>query len=299
MSDRKAWIETFIEHLAAERRLSPHTCSNYCRDLNKLERHLQHLGIEGWDAVDARQMRRFIALQHQQGLGGRSLMRLLSSIRTFYHYLLREGQVADNPALGISAPKAPSRLPKTLDVDQVNGLLQIDDEDPLACRDLAMMELFYSSGLRLAELVSLDLNAIDLRDGSLRVTGKGRKIREVPVGRVAIEAIEAWLGLRDGLASPEERALFVSSRGSRISPRTIQLRLKQWGERQGVRGGLHPHRLRHSFASHMLESSGDLRAVQEMLGHADISTTQIYTHLDFRHLAEVYDGAHPRAKKGS
>ncbi len=289
-------IDEFIDHLDAERRLSPHTLSNYRRDLNQLTALLSGLEIGDWAAVKALHIRQFVAHQHSNGLGARSLQRQLSAIRSFFDYLIREQRVGDNPAQGISAPKAPKKLPRTLDVDQLQQLLDRPAETPLECRDLAMLELFYSSGLRLAELVSLDLSDIDFRDASLRVTGKGRKSRQLPIGRKAIQALDRWLDQRDQLAGYDQLALFVSKQGRRLSERSVQLRLKKWGLEAG-QGQLHPHRLRHSFASHMLESSGDLRAVQELLGHADISTTQIYTHLDFQHLAEVYDGSHPRARK--
>lgn len=291
------WIDDFIDHLAAERMLSPHTLSNYRRDLDQLAGYCGEQKIALWKELDTRLIRRYIAQQHSRGLSGKSLQRKLSSCRSFFRFLVREGRLSDNPALAVNAPKSPKKLPKPLDVDQLSELLNHPGMDPLERRDLAMLELFYSSGLRLAELVSLDLNNLDLRDASLRVTGKGRKTRQLPIGRHAIKAIDLWLEIREQMAAPDQTALFVSQRGSRISPRSVQLRLKRWGLLTATQGKLHPHRLRHSFASHMLESSGDLRAVQELLGHADISTTQIYTHLDFQHLAEVYDNAHPRAKK--
>ncbi len=290
-----AWIDDFIDHLDGERRLSPHTLTNYRRDLQQLADFLDQRQCH-WLTLGNTELRQFIGHQHQQGLAAKSLQRQLSSIRTFYRFLIREGRADANPALGISAPKAAKTLPKPLDVDQLQQLLDRQPATPLECRDLAILELFYSSGLRLAELVSLDLHDLDFRAASLRVTGKGRKSRQLPIGRMAIRALDRWLDQRRQLADLAEQALFVSRQGHRLSARSVQLRLKKWGL-QGGQGKLHPHRLRHSFASHMLESSGDLRAVQELLGHADISTTQIYTHLDFQHLAEVYDGSHPRAKK--
>jgi integrase/recombinase XerC len=297
MSELAPWIDDFLDHLGAERRLSPHTLSNYRRDLDRLAGTLEASSLASWADLDTRGLRRHVAALHGEGLSGRSLQRHLSSTRTFFNYLIREQRLSHNPALGISAPKSARRLPKTLDADQMGQLLDRPAVTPLECRDLAMLELFYSSGLRLAELVSLDLTDIDFRDASLRVIGKGRKSRQLPIGRLALKALDAWLDQRDGLAAPEQAALFVSRQGGRLSPRSVQLRLKRWGLQAGHSGHLHPHRLRHSFASHLLESSGDLRAVQELLGHRDISTTQVYTHLDFQHLADVYDRAHPRAKK--
>jgi integrase/recombinase XerC len=289
-------IEQFLHHLNIERRLSPHTLSNYRRDLGQAHRFFSSQNIANWKEVTAHRLRALVASRHHAGIGGRSLQRLLSALRSFYRYLLREGVVEINPAVGIRAPKAPRRLPRTLDVDQTARLLDWDSTDPLAIRDRAVMELMYSSGLRLSELLHLELSDLDLKDASVRVTGKGRKTRVVPVGRHARDALGKWLRIRDALATAET-ALFVSRHGRRLSPRSVQRRLQQWGSKRGLPGRLHPHMLRHSCASHVLESSSDLRAVQELLGHADIATTQIYTHLDFQHLAKVYDNTHPRAKK--
>jgi integrase/recombinase XerC len=291
------WLERFFAYLHNERRLSPHTLSNYHRDLQQLRRFCQQQAIAGWEGLDAFGVRRYVAWRHHQGLGGRSLQRELSAIRSFYNFLLREQVVGSNPAVGVPAPKAEKRLPRALDVDQTGHLLAIDDASPLALRDRAMMELIYSSGLRLAELVSLDTDSIDSADATVRITGKGGKTRVVPVGRAALAAVGDWLKVRGQLAPLDEKALFVSQKGRRIAPRSVQQRLRQWAQKQGLPTRVHPHMLRHSFASHILESSGDLRAVQELLGHADIATTQIYTHLDFQHLARVYDQAHPRARK--
>lgn len=292
------WLERFIHHLQHERRLSPLTCENYRRDLASLSLHCDQEGVDQWQGVDAHLMRRYVAARHRRGIGPRSLQRALSAIRSFYHYLLREGEVGHNPAIGIPAPKAARKLPQTLDVDQVAGLMEIPGDDPLTVRDRAMLELTYSCGLRLAELLSLNLGDVDFGDATARVTGKGNKTRILPVGRQARQALREWLKARAGVQSdPEEQALFLSRRGTRLSHRGFQERLRYWARRQGTPGRIHPHLLRHSFASHLLESSGDLRAVQELLGHADISTTQIYTHVDFQHLARVYDQAHPRAKK--
>ncbi len=291
------WLTLFVEYLRSERQMSPHTLTNYQRDLSRLNEYRDQQGITDWDQLSTKELRRFISREHQRGLGARSLQRLLSSVRSFYRYLAREGHAHQNPALGLSAPKAPKPLPKTLDVDQLQHLLDRPAETIIASRDLAMLELFYSSGMRLAELAGLNLIDLDLHGRTLRVTGKGRKTRQLPIGRAALKALEHWLEQRESWANPDDTALFISNKGSRISHRAVQLRLRRWGLEGGAEGSLHPHRLRHSFASHLLESSGDLRAVQELLGHADISTTQIYTHLDFQHLAQVYDSAHPRARR--
>jgi integrase/recombinase XerC len=291
------WLEAFLHHLAHERRLSTHTLSNYRRDLERILSWQEEQGQPGWDRLNPHQVRAYVAWRHRQGSSGKTLQRELSSLRSLYRYLVREGAVTHNPAQGIRAPKVQRKLPAVLDADQLAKVLDQDDSDPLDLRDLAMLELFYASGLRLAELVSIDQGDIDLQDGTLEVTGKGAKTRRVPVGSKAREATRAWLAARPHLAAPDEPALFVSQRGKRIHPRTVQERLRRWALKQGAARHIHPHLLRHSFASHLLESSGDLRAVQELLGHADISTTQIYTHLDFQHLAQVYDQAHPRARK--
>lgn len=290
-------LAAFLRYLQGERQLSAHTLKNYRRDLERLDEQLEELGLSGWRELDERRLRRAVAQLHGNGLSGRSLARLLSAVRSFYRYLSREGEVSQNPALAVQAPKASRRLPQTLDVDQLSTLLDQRSDDPLIIRDLAMMELLYSSGLRVSELASLDLSDPDLRDGSVRVTGKGNKTREVPIGRKAIEALTRWIRERSAVASIDEAALFVGQRGRRLGVRAIEQRLKRHGEHAGINGRVYPHRLRHSFASHMLESSADLRAVQELLGHADIATTQIYTHLDFQHLMEVYEQSHPRAKR--
>lgn len=296
-------IDDFLRHARIERQLSPNTVTAYARDLGRLADwcRRQPVPLADWCTLRPAQVRQFVAATHRAGLSGTSIQRLLSAIRALYDFLLREDRARDNPAIGIRAPKSPRRLPKTLDPDAVAQLLDgaPTDEDPfLAACDKAMFELFYSSGLRLAELVSLDIGSLDLRVGEVMVTGKGNKTRHVPVGAKAVGAIQAWLPHRaSALACAEERALFVSSRGVRISPRMVQQRLARAGIVKGVPQHLHPHLLRHSFATHLLESSGDLRAVQELLGHADIATTQVYTHLDFQRLAQVYDQAHPRARR--
>ena len=289
-------IQAFLETLL---HLSPHTQKAYQRDLNSLTEYCDVQDIEHWQDIDGRQIQSFIAWRHRQGIGGRSLQRNLSAVRAFYRYLIAQGIARQNPANGILAPKSARRLPKALDADQAAQLVEIDATEPLEIRDRAILELIYSSGLRLSELISLDLDSIDYADALITVTGKGKKTRTVPIGRHAIKALQAWLKVRADFCKAEEKAIFVSRRGVRISPRSVQQRLKQWAIKQGLPNHVHPHMLRHSFASHLLESSGDLRAVQELLGHADISTTQIYTHLDFQHLAKVYDEAHPRAHKKS
>ena len=290
-------IEGYLSHLAKERRLSPHTSSNYRRDLVALADFLDTASVHDWKTVDSQHVRMFAARSHAGGLNPRSVQRRLSAVRGFFVYLQREGAAASNPAVDVRAPKAAKRLPGTLDVDTLNQLLDIPADDALAVRDRAVMELFYSSGLRLAELVGLDLHSIDLADRTVRVLGKGSKTRIVPVGRKAIEAIRAWLKERGGVAAPDETALFVGRNGTRLKERAIQLRIAGWARRKGLPTRVYPHLFRHSFATHLLESSKDLRGVQELLGHADISTTQVYTHLDFAHLARTYDASHPRAKR--
>lgn len=290
-------LESFLAHLAHERRLSPHTLSNYRRDLGRWRTWLEERGICNWQGLTEPLVRQFTAWRHRQGHRGKTLQRELSALRSLYRFLMREGICIQSPAQGVRAPKTPRRLPATLDADQLGHLLDQPAEDPLELRDLAILELFYGSGLRLAELVNLNLGDVDTAYASVEVTGKGAKTRRVPVGRQAMAALARWLGARPGLAGPEQRALFVSRRGLRIHPRTVQVRVQRWALKQGATRPVHPHLLRHSFASHLLESSGDLRAVQELLGHSNLSTTQIYTHLDFQHLAQVYDRAHPRAKK--
>jgi integrase/recombinase XerC len=294
--DRR-WIAGYLAHLANERRLSPHTSSNYARDIAALAGYLERANVTDWKRVDSQHVRMFAARAHAGGLGPRSVQRRLSAVRGFFGYLVREGAAACNPAVDIRAPKAARRLPGTLDVDQINQLLEAPAGDALALRDRAIMELFYSSGLRLAELVGLSLTDVDLADRTVRVMGKGSKARIVPVGRKAVEAIRTWLRERASLAGIDETALFVGKSGERLKPRAIQLRVAHWARRAGLPSRVYPHLFRHSFATHLLESSKDLRGVQELLGHADISTTQVYTHLDFAHLARTYDASHPRAKR--
>ena len=293
----EAHAKNFFVYLENERGLSKRTLQAYQRDLDQLLQFLQTEEIDRPGQVTQHHIRAFIAQRHRQGLGGKSLQRLLSAVRSFFRWILREGQVEHNPATPVRAPKSPRHLPATLDADSIGQLLDIPCETTIAIRDKAIMELFYSSGLRLSELASLHWEQLDLASGMVTVTGKGNRSRMVPVGRMAVEALIEWRKVRGEFASFEEPHVFVSQRGNPIAVRTIQSRIRYWARYQGVPQNIYPHLLRHSFASHMLESSGDLRAVQELLGHADISTTQIYTHLDFQHLASVYDKAHPRAKK--
>ncbi|QVL46982.1 MAG: tyrosine recombinase XerC [Thiocapsa sp.] len=300
MSTSADLIESFLGHLAHERRLSEQTLIAYRRDLERLNAWLSETESLAIEKLDEQAVRQYLAWRHRRGASGKTLQRELSSLRSLYRWLLREGLAGSNPAVGVRAPKSPRRLPGTLDADQLCSLLDHPaDDDLLTIRDQAMIELFYSSGLRLAELVSVNLGDIDMAEGELGVLGKGSKTRRVPVGIKAREAVQRWMRVRANLAAAGEPALFVSSRGTRINPRTVEVRIARWARVQGATRDLHPHLLRHSFATHVLESSGDLRAVQELLGHADIGTTQIYTHLDFQHLAQVYDQAHPRAKKKS
>ena len=292
-------LQRFQTKLRIERRLSPHTLKNYQRDLDNLCRFCDQQGIDDWATIDEQHVRQYISQRHRQGLSGKSLQRELSAFRTFFRFLITEGLIKYNPATEVQAPRSRRKLPDTLDVDKVKRLVEIKGDDPLTVRDRAILELFYSSGLRLSELLSLDLMDIDQQEGLVQVTGKGNKTRRIPIGRHALTAMTHWLKVRNDLVANDENAIFVSQHGHRLAARTVQKRLKDWAKKQGIDVRVYPHLLRHSFASHVLESSQDLRAVQELLGHADISTTQIYTHLDFQHLASVYDKAHPRAKKKS
>jgi integrase/recombinase XerC len=293
----ESWVGRFLQHLATERRTSGHTVSNYQRDLQRFVAYCRAQKIDDWQMVDSQHVRMFAASEHRRGQSPRTIQRRLSAVRTFFHYLMREGVRRSNPAVDVQAPKAPRRLPKTLDADQMSKLLDARVEESLDVRDKAVVELLYSSGLRLAELIGLDLRDLDLRDRTVRVLGKGRKERIVPVGRHATEALQAWLRVRMEFVRGDEPALFVGRNGERLSARAVQARVKRWAQLQGSGVHLHPHLFRHSFATHLLESSHDLRGVQELLGHANLGTTQIYTHLDFQHLAKVYDAAHPRAKR--
>lgn len=290
----------FLTYLRDVRRLSAHTVSNYDRDLRSLQAYAAASGYDSIETLMEADIRGWVGQLRRRGLAGSSIARSLSAARSYYNHLGRIRGEPRNPAAAVQAPRQSRQLPRTLDVDQVGQLLGNTDDTPLALRDRAIAELFYSSGLRLSELAAINIGDIDGQSRLLTVTGKGNKTRTVPIGRFAIEAIQAWLKARPDIDRDESvRPLFTSSRGGRLSVRTIQARLRQQGRSAGLRQDVHPHMLRHSFASHLLESSGDLRAVQELLGHANISTTQIYTHLDYQHLAKVYDAAHPRARRNN
>jgi integrase/recombinase XerC len=302
------WLARFRRYMTSERRLSAHTDVSYARDLAALVKFCDKQALKSWSELDTQHVRTFAAHAHAAGLSPKSIQRRLSAVRSFYNFLLRERpsaaattkareRITHNPANEVRAPKSARRLPQTLDADQMARLLEIPAGDSITCRDRAIMELLYSSGLRLAELTGLDLGSIDLKDKVVQVLGKGRKSRIVPVGRAATQALRGWLKERGTLARREESALFVGINGRRLGARAVQLRVAHWARRQGLNRHVHPHLFRHSFASHLLESSGELRGVQELLGHADISTTQIYTHLDFQHLARIYDATHPRARR--
>jgi integrase/recombinase XerC len=294
-----ARIDRFLHGLRAERRLSPHTQAAYRIDLAEFVAFCERERLGQWAEVSTAHVRAYAAAGHRAGLAPRSIQRRLAAVRSFFRYLERETAHKGNPAVDVRAPKAPQRLPATLDVDQMARLLAPGsaDQGPLAARDRAMLELLYSSGLRLAELVGLNVPDVDLKDRTVRVTGKGAKTRIVPVGSAAAAAVSAWLGVRGRIARQAASALFLGRNGRRLGARAVQLRVSAWARQQGLSLKLHPHLFRHSFATHLLESSGDLRGVQELLGHASISTTQVYTHLDFQHLARTYDRAHPRARR--
>lgn len=288
-------LAAFLTYMRSEKQFSPLTQQNYQRDLEKFRNYCAQKNLTDLNLVAMSHVRNAVAHLHREGLGGKSLQRWLSSLRSFFQFCIRRGWMKNNVADGISAPKSPKLLPKTMDVDQTAQFVAVEGDDFINKRDRALLELIYSSGLRLAEVTSLNLNDIDWGEAMLTVTGKGRKTRLLPVGALAIAALKEWLVARRQYTQDNEPALFTTQRGGRISHRAVQMRMQQLSITQGMDNPIHPHMLRHSFASHMLESSGDLRLVQELLGHANISTTQIYTHLDFQHLAKVYDKAHPRA----
>jgi integrase/recombinase XerC len=290
------YLNDYLQHLTFERGLSALTCKNYARDIQLLAALTENTSLE---SVKNIQVRRFIATLHSRGLSSKSIARALSAWRGFYNYLIGHKGFTQNPVTGLRAPKSAKTLPQALSVDQAVKFVDIQGDSMLELRDHAIFELFYSSGLRLAELVNLDIDQMDFTEGTVTVTGKGNKTRIVPLGSHAAKAIQAWMQQRMliTLTTNNPKALFVTQQGHRITPRAVQYRMKTWAIKQGTNIDLHPHLLRHSFATHVLQSSGDLRAVQEMLGHANISTTQVYTHLDFQHLAKIYDAAHPRAKK--
>jgi integrase/recombinase XerC len=289
-------LDDYLQHLTFERGLSALTLKNYARDIKLLESLAEETTL---DLVKNTQIRRYIATLHSRGLSGKSIARALSAWRGFYDYLIHHKGYTQNPVTGLRAPKSPKTLPQALSTDQAVKFVDIQGDGLLEQRDHAILELFYSSGLRLAELVNLDINMLDFSEGTVTVTGKGNKTRIVPMGSHAINAIQIWIQRRVliKIADANPNALFVTQQGRRITPRAVQYRVKEWSIKQGINTSMHPHLLRHSFATHVLQSSQDLRAVQEMLGHANISTTQVYTHLDFQHLATIYDKAHPRAKK--
>ncbi len=291
------WLPRFFSHLSSERRLSSHTDASYRRDLQRFVAYCRTQSIATWHGIDSQHVRMFAAYEFRRGSSARTIQRRLSALRTFFNYLIRESHLSANPAIEVQAPKAKKRLPHTIDVDQMSRLLSFRTDQTLGIRDKAMMELFYSSGLRLSELVGLNLSDLDLVDRTARVMGKGQKSRIVPVGKHAIDALRRWMKDRTKLAAVGELAVFVGQNGHRIGPRTVQRRIASWAKSQGLGVHVHPHMFRHSFATHLLESSQDLRGVQELLGHANIATTQVYTHLDFQHLAKIYDQAHPRARK--
>jgi integrase/recombinase XerC len=296
-AEAERWLERFERHLATERRLSVHTVAAYRHDLQALTQWCDQQRIEQWSALDHQHVRSFAARSHARGLKGRSIQRRLAALRAFFSFLQREHVLKRNPGLDIPSPKTGKRLPHTLDVDQMARLLDFKPANALEVRDLALMELFYSGGLRLAELTGLTLKDLDLKSGHARVLGKGSRERLALIGRQAVKALKAWLAERTAIARPDCDALFVGRNGRPLTPRAVQLRVAARARAQGLPQHVHPHLFRHSFATHLLESSRDLRAVQELLGHANISTTQIYTHLDFQHLARTYDQTHPRAKR--
>ena len=293
MVTQKDIVEKFIAHIEKERRLSTHTVKNYLRDITTLFALATKPHLEDFSPHD---IRKAIALLNRKGMASSSIARSLSTWRSLFAFLVETNGFKQNPCLGIRAPKSKKHLPKTLTPDETAQLLDIKSKEKFSARDRAIFETFYSSGLRLSELVMVTTDSLDLQAGTVRVVGKGNKTRIVPLGKKAIEAINDWLEHKLSKNIPETEYVFTNEKGMPISPRTLQHRLSVWAKKQGLPQNVHPHMLRHSFASHVLQSSGDLRAVQEMLGHASISTTQIYTHLDWQHLAKVYDQAHPRAK---
>ncbi|MEY3883305.1 MAG: hypothetical protein RLZZ379_583 [Pseudomonadota bacterium] len=305
-------LRDYLQHLTFERGLSALTCQSYSRDIKLLESLVADnvaansavtatatIEVSTLDELQNTQIRRYIATLHSRGLSGKTIARALSAWRGFYDYLIQHKGFSQNPVMGLRAPKTAKTLPQALSVDQAVKFVDIQGDGLLEQRDHAIVELFYSSGLRLAELVNLDIAQLDFSEGTVTVTGKGNKTRIVPMGSHAMSAIQIWMQRRTLIQISENNpeAVFVTQQGRRITPRAVQYRIKQWAIKQGINTDMHPHLLRHSFATHVLQSSQDLRAVQEMLGHASISSTQVYTHLDFQHLASIYDKAHPRAKK--
>ncbi|KMK50942.1 site-specific tyrosine recombinase XerC [[Actinobacillus] muris] len=296
MSSLYAAMQPYWDFLRIERQASPHTLANYQRQLKAVCELLTQAGVEQWQAVEPTIVRWLLTQSHKQGLGAKSIGLRLVALRQFLAFLVRRGELAVNAAVGIKSPKVSKHLPKNIEAEQVAQLLNVDSDQPQDLRDLAMMELTYSAGLRLSELQGLDLADLDLNEREVKVLGKGSKERIVPIGSKAVLAVQKWLAVRSQF-KPCENALFLNQRGKRLSQRSIQLIMQKWGKKQALDSHLHPHKLRHSFATHMLEASQDLRAVQELLGHSNLATTQIYTHLDFQHLAKIYDAAHPRARR--
>lgn len=290
-------LTRFYQYLRNERGLSPHTIQNYSLQLDIIAGQFVQFGLQNWQEVDTAWVRQLTSKAMRQGIKPSSISTRLSSLRSFLDFLILRGELVANPAKGVTPPKKQKTLPKNLDVDEVGQLLEVDENNPLAIRDRAMMELMYGTGVRLTEMITLNVQDVELDRGDIRVIGKGNKERIVPYSGEAKIWIDKWLSIRSSLANTESSALFISKLGNRISPRSVQKRMKEWGLKQGVASHISPHKLRHSFATHILESSGNLRAVQELLGHENISTTQVYTHLNFQHLAQEYDKAHPRAKK--
>ena len=290
------FLTEYLTFLNFERGLSPLTRANYARDITRLIKLADKFDLNTLQNIH---IRRFIAALHAKGLGGKSIARMLSSWRGFFEFLVNRKGFTANPVIGLRAPKSPKTLPQALSIEQAIKLVDISDDAILSVRDHAILELFYSSGLRLSEVVNLNIDALDFTEGTVVVTGKGNKTRIVPMGAHAMNAIKKWLQIRANIIINDtaRKAVFIGLQGRRVGARNLQYRLQEWSIKQGINSSVHPHMLRHSFASHVLQSSGDLRAVQEMLGHANISTTQVYTHLDFQHLSKTYDAAHPRAKK--
>lgn len=288
--------QPYWDFLRIEKQVSPHTLQNYQRQLVAASDLLLEMGIDAWEDVDSSSIRLLLTQSHKKGLSAKSIGLRLVALRQWFVYLIKIGKIASNPTLGIKSPKVGKHLPKNIDAEQMIQLLDVQSDMPSDIRDIAIMELMYSSGLRLSELQGLNLEEMDLKAREVKVNGKGSKERIVPIGSKALNAMNLWLNVRSQF-KPKDTAVFINQRGTRLSHRSIQLILKKWGEKQGLESHLHPHKLRHSFATHMLEASGDLRAVQELLGHSSLSTTQVYTHLNFQHLAKIYDSAHPRAKR--
>lgn len=288
--------QPYWDFLRIEKQVSPHTLQNYQRQLVAASDLLLEMGIDAWEDVDSSSIRLLLTQSHKKGLSAKSIGLRLVALRQWFVYLIKIGKITSNPTLGIKSPKVGKHLPKNIDAEQMIQLLDVQSDMPSDIRDIAIMELMYSSGLRLSELQGLNLEEMDLKAREVKVNGKGSKERIVPIGSKALNAMNLWLNVRSQF-KPKDTAVFINQRGTRLSHRSIQLILKKWGEKQGLESHLHPHKLRHSFATHMLESSGDLRAVQELLGHSSLSTTQVYTHLNFQHLAKIYDSAHPRAKR--